>query len=100
VICCDIGRCSRESLLRSIPKPPATNRPRLAMLLRRLVLISAVTELCTEKIDGARPFDDVGGGGTANITLVANGLAIVDVLLVRLGTSSTESRISGPGSPK
>jgi len=99
VICCDIGRCSKESLLRSIPNPPETNLPRLAMLLRLFVLMSAVVELCMENIDAARPFDEGGGRGRANVTL-ANGLAIVDVLLVRLGTSSTDSRTSGPGSPK
>jgi hypothetical protein len=94
VVCCDTGLVSIESLLRS-PKPP-TNRDMLAMLLL-FALISAVAELRIEKTDGARPYDD--GGGTAIDAACTTGLAIVDRLLDKLGTSSIDMRISGPGSP-
>jgi len=67
-------------------------------MLLLFALISAVAELRMEKTDGARPHDD--GGGTTIIAGWTTGLAIVDRLLVKLGTSSIDMRISGPGSPK
>jgi len=93
-VCCDTGLLSIESLLRS-PNPP-TNRDKLAMLLL-FALISAVAELRIEKTDGARPHDEE--GGTTIDAVCTTGLAIVDRLLVRLGTSSIDMRSSGPGSP-
>jgi len=92
-----MGRDSIESLLFSAPKLPVTNLDILAMLLR-LALISVVAELWMEKSDGARPLDS----GLLVATMaqgITIGLAIVDRLLVKLGTSSTDILISGPGSP-
>src|ERR1700760_235761 len=86
-----------ESLLLSELKLPVTNRDMLAMLLL-LTRISAVAELRTEYMDGARPLED-GGGGGAIVAWLTSGLVMVDRLLVRLGTSSTDTRTSGPGSP-
>jgi hypothetical protein len=86
-----------ESLLFSAPKLPVTNLEILAMLLL-LALISIVAELWMEKSDGARPLDN----GLVVATMAQGmtiGLAIVERLLVKLGTSSTDILISGPGSP-
>jgi len=49
-------------------------------------------------IDGARPLDS-GRLYAPMAHGMTMGLAIVERLLVKLGTSSTDIRISGPGSP-
>lgn len=92
--CSDCGRCSMESLLRSLLDEAPIRRDRLAMLerLRRRDSISL----------GSDDKDDVRSPnrcGLASGKALCIALVMVDLEEVKDGTS-VEMRTSGPGSPK
>lgn len=91
----DCGRCSIESLLLSPKEEPLINRDRLAMLERLRRRDS--TSLGTEHRDADR---SPGRRGLIKGKAFCIALVIVDLEDVKDGTSSTEMRTSGPGSPK
>lgn len=92
--CSDIGRVSIESLLRSANDEPLINRDKLAMLERFRRRESQ--SLGTEHKEAER---SPGRRGLANGKAPCIALVMVDREDVKDGTSSTETRSSGPGSP-
>lgn len=92
----DCGRVSIDSLLLSPKEGACIKRERLAMLdrLRRRGSMS----LGAEQRDADRSPGWRGLGNAGNAPCTA--LIIVDRDDVREGTSSTDTRSSGPGSPK
>lgn len=90
----DMGRCSIESLLLSPKEELLISRDRLAMLerLRRRESVS----LGAEHRDADR---SPGRCGLGNGNPLCIALVMVDLDDVKDGTSSTDTRSSGPGSP-
>lgn len=90
--CSDCGRDSMLSLLRSANEPPIS-LDRLAMLAR--FRVRSAPALGMELTDTERESKTPRPCGCA----CCGALVIVDRLLVSDGTSSTDGRNSGPGSP-
>lgn len=91
----DCGRCSIDNLLLSLKEELLISRDRLAMLERLRRRDSA--SLGSEQSDAVRY---PGLRGLARGYTLCMALVMVDRDEVREGTSSTETRSSGPGSPK
>jgi len=91
----DWGRVSIESLLLSPKEELLINRDRLAMLER--LWRGGSLSLGTEHSDADR---SPGRRGLASGNALCIALVMVDLDDVKDGTSSTEIRSSGPGSPK